>query len=210
MVRALAQETYTLTAELVRELLNYDAETGVFTWRPRDRRHFKTDKAWRTWNSIYPAKQTGTPDKKGYLQIWIMGRCYKAHRLAWLYVHGCFPEADIDHANRVPSDNRLANLREATRAENQRNKGANKKNTSGFNGVVRRGRRFHAFIRAEGQQHFLGAYDSAEHGAAVRQAVSGHFDFSLTHGRDPNAPTVNFVSVDSDDHPKAAKRRTRR
>lgn len=66
----------------------------------------------------------------------IDGKCHPRHRLAWLYVHGKWPDGVLDHINQDPSDCRLANLREATEAQNQANRGKRAHNKSGRKGVV--------------------------------------------------------------------------
>jgi hypothetical protein len=89
-------------------LLRYEPETGLFFWL-----HNKG-----------PAKAgnlAGTPTSNGYVNICVNRKLYKAHRLAWLYVFGNFPKAQIDHINGVKNDNRFANLREATCQENAQN-----------------------------------------------------------------------------------------
>lgn len=92
-----------LTAETVRALLDYSGDTGHFRW-----------------------KETGKPagglQDKGYRIIEIGGTPYYAHRLAWLYTHGVWPEADLDHINRNRDDNRIENLRDVSRSENNRNR----------------------------------------------------------------------------------------
>ena len=98
-----------LTAEDVRRELNYDPETGEFT---RKTSFFKTRIGERA-GSI--SKSTG------YVVIAVCGAQYLAHRLAWLYVYGCWPSLHIDHINGEKTDNRIANLREATNGENMQN-----------------------------------------------------------------------------------------
>jgi hypothetical protein len=89
----------------LKEFLIYDPETGLFT---KIRRNFKKPFA-------------GTPHPVGYIRITIDKRFYLAHRLAWFYVKGKWPEADIDHINGDKTDNRFANLREASRSLNRGN-----------------------------------------------------------------------------------------
>ena len=114
--------TTKLTYERLHEILRYEPDTGDFFWtRPKQGRMLD--------------KPAGSFDAKGYRQIFIDRANYLAHRLAWLYVHGYFPETDIDHIDRNPSNNRLKNLREVSRACNLRNQKTNKNNTSGVSGV---------------------------------------------------------------------------
>ena len=135
-----------LTAEKLRERLDYDPETGVFTWRVKPRQ-----------KSIIG--HAGHLSKTGYVYISVQKKSYPAHRLAWLYTYGCWPHKEIDHINRVRSDNRIANLREATRAENCANR---KKRPTRYrlNGVFLVGRRFGARVHIDGIPAYLGVYDT--------------------------------------------------
>ena len=108
------------TQARLKELLHYDEKTGAFTW--------KVKKGGRA----VAGQHAGTKDVRGYLVIRLDGVLYKAHRLAWLYSHGEWPEENIDHINRDRSDNRLKNLRLANQSLNMHN--ANRR--AGKSGVV--------------------------------------------------------------------------
>ncbi len=100
-----------LTQARLRELLDYNPETGVFTWRVSRRGHRKA------------GDEAGYLQRNGYVKITLDQRRVMAHRLAWLYAHGVWPLQQIDHINGDPSDNRLANLRDVapqTNSENER------------------------------------------------------------------------------------------
>jgi len=93
-----------LTQEKLKELLAYDSETGLFKW------------CVRVGKRIHVGSIAGHLDEiSGYIRITVQGKIYQAHRLAWLYVHGYFPETDVGHINKVRHDNRIENLREASR-----------------------------------------------------------------------------------------------
>lgn len=97
----------------------------------------------------------------GYVVIMIDDRQYTAHRLAFLYMTGKFPK-EVDHKNRVRTDNRWSNLREVTRSENIANSKMRKDNTTGFCGVhVHRGR-YCAQARLRGVRTHIGLFDTAE------------------------------------------------
>ena len=100
-----------LTQDRLMEVLDYDPETGIFTWQiqPGSR-------------SDMVGKRAGYYGPGRYRSITVDGVGYLEHRLAWLFVHGRFPPDQMDHINRNRSDNRLENLREATRSQNQRNR----------------------------------------------------------------------------------------
>lgn len=136
----------------LRDLLHYDERTGVFTWRVQ------------AGNRAKAGDRAGSHQKSsGYRVISVGGKLYREHRLAWIYVHGNLPSGDIDHINGVRDDNRIANLRLATHAENMQNKKkAHKNNKIGFIGVGLDRGRFRARINIEGQQIFIGHFESAE------------------------------------------------
>ena len=112
-----------ITAERLQELLHYDQETGIFTRKVS------------TAHNVKVGDVAGCPDGHGYLLIRLQSRRYKAHRLAWLYIHGSWPNDQIDHINRNRSDNRIANLREVTNKQNGQNRSTQSSNTSGHPGV---------------------------------------------------------------------------
>jgi hypothetical protein len=118
-----------LTQEYLKSALDYDRATGVFTWRKR------SDMP-RKWNTKHSGKLAGYVDDLGYIRISLRNKRYRGHRLAWLYIHGAWPKDLIDHINTDRSDNRIGNLREATKAENGFNRGKQSNNTSGFKGVT--------------------------------------------------------------------------
>lgn len=154
-----------VTAERLRELLEYDPATGVFKWRPalKMRR-----------NGLVAGSSSG----RGYWYISIDKRMYLAHRLAWLYVHGCWPIDQIDHINRVKIDNRIVNLREATGSQNKQNVGAKKSNRSGLKGIWWDGRikRWRPRIRVGGRALWLGSFRTPEEAHAVYcEAARKHF-----------------------------------
>jgi len=137
-----------LTQELVKTLLHYDPETGIFRWRASSSRHIAGDIA-------------GTPIKAGYLKISINGVSYYAHRLAWLYVHGSWPIGNIDHEDETGSNNRLSNLRPATKSENAQNiRLAHRDNEAGLLGVLRvpYNNKWAAQICINGKRKHLGCF----------------------------------------------------
>lgn len=133
----------------VRDYLEYDAETGAFTWRARRS------------NRVPAGSSAGSVDAGGYIIIPINGQNYKAHRLAWLYVNGEWPDGQLDHINGAKTDNRIANLRIATPAENAANRSRRSNGRSGLKGVswCNRNGRWLASIRHHGRNRHLGYFD---------------------------------------------------
>lgn len=152
------------TARL-RELFHYNPENGLFTHKQQPR----SKRAGRVAGSV-------DKSKGGYVRIAIARSnggydLFYAHRLAWQYVHGVEPALDIDHRNGVRWDNRIANLREADRSQNQWNYPRPRNNTTGFKGVRVCGTtgRWRAQIRYRGTRLYLGTFDAAELAAAAYQ-----------------------------------------
>ena len=150
-----------LTQSRLRELLDYNPETGIFT---RKSNTYRTDLVGR------PA---GGPNPKGYHRIGVDLKRYLTHRLAWFYVHGVWPAGEVDHINRDHTDNRIANLRDVTPSENQHNKQSMSNNTSGLTGVSwdAFNSKWTAAISAKRKHYFLGRFDSAVCASAAYQAA---------------------------------------
>lgn len=148
-----------LTYERLRELLDYDPGTGIFRWH--------------TGVNRMGGKIAGSPHYEwGYLRIKIDRRLYASHRLAWLYVYGSFPDAEIDHINRVVSDNRIANLRLATDHEQACNKSVYKNNRVGSKGIRHRQGMWEARIQRHGIAKYLGRFGTVEAAIAAYQAAA--------------------------------------
>ena len=140
-----------LTSDRVRELLQYDELTGDFTWLV-DRR-----------GGAYADMIAGRDDPRGRRRICIDGKGYFASRLAWLYVHGEWPEDVIDHIDGNPSNDVLINLRSVSKSANQHNrKRAIYNSSSKYIGVSRHsnGKKWSAQIRSEGKCIYLGIFDT--------------------------------------------------
>lgn len=157
----------TLTSERVRELLDYDPETGVFRWR----------------NDMRGGKKAGSiagcGHGAGYWHIVVDGHHVLAHRLVWLHVHGRLPVKGIDHINGDRRDNRLVNLRECDQRQNAGNYcRLRRDNTSGRRGVYLDNYtgRWKAQIMRMGRITHIGRYDTKEEAyAAYSAAARDHF-----------------------------------
>jgi hypothetical protein len=113
----------TITQDRMRSAVSYNPNTGVFV-----RLHERMNR------SI--GKPTGSLTALGYIIIGIYGGKYYAHRLAWFWVHGEWPESLVDHIDGNKTNNKIINLRLATHGQNLSNSKVSIKNTSGFKGVV--------------------------------------------------------------------------
>jgi hypothetical protein len=149
-----------LTSERLRLLLKYDAETGHFTWLvPRGKRR--------------PGGQAGNMNPASrYVQIEVDRRRYYAHRLAWFYVNGEWPDHAIDHINGDALDNRIANLRCATPSQNQHNKRRPANNTSGVKGIYwhKRRQRWCARATVGGKTVHFGYFKDIDEACRVYEA----------------------------------------
>lgn len=126
-----------LTQARVKAYFNYDPDTGLMSFKERDKREF-ANKALYTRHKLRVGKVAGSPNNDGYVKVHIDGVYYSAHRVAWLIMTGelvKYPDFEIDHINGNRADNRWANLRKVTKSENQRNGSKRVNNTSGVHGV---------------------------------------------------------------------------
>ena len=140
-----------ITAEQLREILDYSAETGIFIWRIRPSK------------SVKAGNIAGNINKVGYSTLGIQGKIYKAHRLAWLYIRGTWPVGLIDHINGIKADNRFENLRDVGAEGNSQNiRKPNRRNKSGFMGVIWYQNKWRASMSVNGKSKWLGDYRTPE------------------------------------------------
>ena len=175
-----------LTQELLRELLVYDSITGEFIWKRRDRRHFPSDRAYGAWNSNFAGVTAGGINPKGYRTISVFNRRYRAHRLAFLYMTGYFP-VETDHIHGVRDDNRWSEIRDVTRAENQKNLSLPTTNTSGQIGISwskDRGR-WEAYIHVNGKRKSLGRFIDFDDACTARKEAEAAYGYHPGHGKTP-------------------------
>jgi hypothetical protein len=174
-----------LTADVARQVVRYEPETGKLFWLRRPREFFDSDRDYKRWNTRYADKETFTSrDGEGYHIGCIFNRIYKAHRVAWLVQTGTWPAGHLDHLNGDPSDNRIANLLDVLPAQNQRNRRLNRNNTSGAAGIYRRGNtgRWGARVYVNGCAKHLGFFDTFEEAVTARLAANKEHGFTARHG----------------------------
>lgn len=154
------------------QYLNYDKSTGIFTRK----------KVFSCSNSK-EKEVAGTVDRYRYVYIRVLGKRYSAHRLAWLYVYGQWTNKILDHINGNKSDNRILNLRCATKQTNSFNR-AKRKDKKTPKGVRQRTRKngdlyFDARIMVDGKSRFIGTFDDVNDASnAYKQfAKSIHKEF---------------------------------
>lgn len=142
-----------LTQQEALAALCYSPDTGELNWLVQRGR-------------VVPGQRAGAFDHRGYLIVRIFGRIYKAHRVAWLMVHGSWPKGQIDHINGMKSDNRLCNLRDVSALINSQNqhKAQTRNRSSGLRGVTldRFTGKWKAQLRFAGRNYQIGRFNSPE------------------------------------------------
>lgn len=153
-----------LTPEYVRERFNYYPATGVLTWRTNVDR-------------TVVGKPVGSLGNHGYLVVNVLDRPVLLHRLIWLHVHGREPVEQIDHVNRVRTDNRICNLREASFSQQLMNQGMRSDNTSGFKGVFwdKSRMKYQARISVNCRDIYLGRFECLEDAVACRREAEKRY-----------------------------------
>ncbi len=156
-------------ATYLKSILDYYPDTGIFIWRYCPR-------------SDFIGKVAGAVHHSGYTYITIIGKRYSAHRLAWFYMTGAWPEHEVDHINCIRNDNRWCNLREATPSQNMGNTPARINNVTGLKGAYYRkdSNKYRAQIRIDGKFVNLGNFDTAEeaHEAYCKAAPQLYKEFA--------------------------------
>lgn len=152
----------TLTAERLKELLEYDENTGKFTWISVNS------------NRVKIGDIAGTVNNHGYRVTTVDGKKNQEHRLVWLYTYGNFPDKFIDHIDGDRANNLLSNLRECSIIENARNVKIMDTNTSGFKGVSysERDGTYSAYLTSGGKCKNLGARSTPEEASLLYEAAA--------------------------------------
>ncbi len=151
------ETTKPLTVERLGEVLSYEPEMGLFRWKRR------------TSNRVKVGDVAGRMNGNGYIRISIDGGHYYAHRLAWLWANGAWPEFEVDHRDGDRSNNRIENIRQASHAENGQNQALRATNTSGRHGVSwsRQHCKWAAYIVSGGKKRHLGLFDCLDKAASA-------------------------------------------
>tara|TARA_R110000796_G_scaffold95459_2_gene200665 strand:- start:9387 stop:9962 length:576 start_codon:yes stop_codon:yes gene_type:complete len=172
--------------EIARELLDYDPETGVFTWRHREAKWCKTKAAHASCVTRFEGKRAGTlsvDPKNGYQHriIRLLGFRDYEHRLAWRWMSNDPLPPQIDHKNRDATDNRWCNLRASDNGANGKNHSMHRNNTSGATGVTwdKCRNKWRSRCRLHRKWYHLGRFSNFED---AKRAVS---EFRKENGFDP-------------------------
>jgi hypothetical protein len=164
------REQSLITLEKLKEILFYDPNTGHWFWL--DDRHHK----------IVIGTKAGHLHSRGYIVIKINDKAYKAHRLAWFYMTGVWPDPEVDHENTIKHDNRWCNLREATKTQNKENTSKYKNNKCGLKGVSyhKSTGKYRASISIDKRSKHLGLRDTPEEAFELYKeaAIKYHGEFA--------------------------------
>jgi len=173
--------------EKLKELIHYNPDTGLFTWLKRDRKWFVNNQAFARWNTIYPGIEAGYIRKsksgKSYIVISILAIDYKAHRLAFLYISGDWPNV-IDHNDGNGVNNKWLNLNDVSHAENTRNQKLHITNSSGVSGVTYRKDRekWRVRISIDNKMTPLGSFDDFFEAVCTRKSAEVTHNYHPNHG----------------------------
>jgi len=172
-----------VTYDLLFKLIAYNRETGEFRWLER-----ADDIGWTRKNAGKVCGWVSPHGKRdkivSYIRISVAGQQFYAHRLAWLYTYGILPaKNEIDHINGNTLDNRIANLRLATHAQNGHNQGLRRNNKSGVKGVTwdAERRKWFASITVNSKTKGLGRYDDFKDAVAARAAAETEHHGAFAH-----------------------------
>lgn len=174
-----------ITPEILRDLFEYNSETGEFIWKRRHQKYFSNKNAYGSWNTLYAGKPAFIhKDFGGYLRASIFSKFMSAHRVAWAIYYGDFTK-EIDHIDGDRMNNRISNLRAVTRSENCRNRGIRSDNTSGRVGVywAENIKKWRARITVHGQETRLGSFEKFEDAVSAREAAEKVMGFHENHGK---------------------------
>lgn len=183
-----------LTQCQLKQLLHYNSETGVFTWLTRTPSDFTGEgqgaiRNANKWNSKHAGKVAGALRKSAgrrtdYYRIRVLDVSYYAHRLAWLYVHGVYPE-QIDHINGDGLDNRIVNLRSVSHKTNHKNMPKQRNNTSGVTGVYwsTADQCWVSRIKVNNETQNLGRSTDFFEAVCIRKSAENKHQFHTNHGR---------------------------
>ena len=161
-----------LTQARLKELLHYNSETGLFT------------RLIAVSNRVKVGDTAGWKNGRGYISIRVDWVNYQAHRLAWLYMTGKWPEFQIDHINHIFDDNRWLNFREVTQQENSRNQPLSLRNKSGVPGVGwhKCTGKWYANITVDRIHKYLGVFSDFFEAVCARKSAERKYGFHVNHG----------------------------
>ncbi|WP_300396327.1 HNH endonuclease [Henriciella sp.] len=180
------------SSKLLNRLLRYDSDTGKLYWRERPAWLFKLCKYGSSrgkadsWNKRFCGQETFRRiSDDGYHLGLVFNKAYKAHRVIFCMMTGDWPEHEVDHINGNRTDNRWANLRSVTKADNRKNSKLQANNKSGHPGVYhdKRNGRWIAFIQVNCRRQHIGSFPNKTDAIKARKGAEHRHNFHPNHGR---------------------------
>ena len=172
-----------LTSE---RIFSYDNATGALIWNARERSEFKTEDAWKSFNSRFAGQVAGSHQAHGYWQIGIGYKTYLRHVLVWIWHHGPIPKTkQIDHKFGAALGDKIENLRLTNTSGNAKNRVKHSKNKSGFVGVhwVPHAKKWRAWAKVDGKIKHLGYFSDVVVAGRVARAKRDEMGYSARHGK---------------------------
>jgi hypothetical protein len=187
-----------INIETLEQLLSYEPETGTLTWKERPLELCSSEGLMKRFNTLFAGKEAGSTTNthpeliNGYYkrELYLLGKQYRAHRVAWALYHKEWPSDQIDHINGNALDNRIENLRVVTRFDNNKNRKKPSNNTSGFMGVHKHLNKSSFKWRAQiwdsntRKLVHLGSFSNIEDAVAARAAAEIEHGYHENHGRE--------------------------
>ena len=178
------------TPEILRQLLDYNPETGLLFWKIRPRNYFSGSRAeaeFKRWNGRYANKQAFTTlDSSGYYQGHIFGRAYLAHIIIWAIQTGEWPTFPVDHKDTNRTNNKYVNLRPSSTSLNAKNRRKDPRNKSGVTGVnwYKPSNKWRAQAVINGKNTHLGLFTNLADAAEARNIIERQLGYDPSHGKD--------------------------
>ena len=162
-----------LELDVLELLLDYNADNGELKWS--------------SFNSRNPRKGmvAGTRLSNKYIRVFIYGKLYQAHRLAWYMYYGKEPKYGIDHIDGNKHNNAISNLRDVPQSSNAKNSSLSKASSSGFTGVtfMKKSKKWRSRIMVDGSDIHLGFYDDKQKAVSARARANKKYGFHENHGK---------------------------
>ncbi|AUR90719.1 hypothetical protein NVP1149O_65 [Vibrio phage 1.149.O._10N.286.55.A12] len=176
--------------EYLQECLDYNSDTGIFTWKTRPVNHFVSSHGYKVWNAKYAGKMAGSEwvsfKGKKYLRISINKKHYKAHRLAFAIMGVNIDGIEIDHDDGNGLNNKWLNISKSDRNANMQNTRKRSDNTSGCTGVSwhNPNKTWKARIYVNGKEKCIGYFKNKDDAVKARLEASCRYGYNKNHGVD--------------------------
>jgi len=173
-------------SNIVRRILTYNHDDGSLIWCIRgNREFFRSDASYKRSITLFHSKPALVGLSDGYHCGEVFSKPLLAHRVSWFLYYGEWPDSYIDHIDGNRTNNRITNLRLATREENARNAKIYRTNTSGKSGVAwcKRDKIWNASISIKGVRTHLGNFKRKEDAIKCREDAEKKYGYHKNHGR---------------------------